>query len=85
MHPLKTILNKGLKATVNSDDPSYFGGYINDNFISIAKALNLGKSDLVTLVKNSIDASFLESSQKSFLVRKLDQYIEKETLQSFLK
>ena len=79
VHPLKTILNKGLKATVNSDDPSYFGGYINDNFISIAKALNLEKSDLITLVKNSIDASFLESSQKSSLVRKLDQYIGKET------
>ena len=76
-HPLKFILNKGLKATVNSDDPSYFGGYMNDNFISITKALNLNKSDLVTLVRNSIDASFLEESRKAVLENKLDQYLEK--------
>jgi len=76
-HPLKLILNKGLKATVNSDDPSYFGGYMNDNFISITKALNLNKSDLVTLVRNSIDASFLEEPQKAVLKNKLDQYLEK--------
>ena len=76
-HPLKYILNKGLKATVNSDDPSYFGGYMNDNFVSITKALNLSKSDLVTLVKNSIDASFLEESRKAVLESKLDKYLEK--------
>ena len=76
-HPLKYILKKGLKATVNSDDPSYFGGYMNDNFVSITKALNLNKSDLVTLVKNSIDASFLEESRKAVLESKLDQYLEK--------
>ena len=75
-HPLKTILNKGLKATVNSDDPSYFGGYMNDNFISITNALNLEKSDLVTLVRNSIDASFLEDLPKLSLMKKLDQYLE---------
>ncbi len=77
-HPLKTILSKGLKATVNSDDPSYFGGYMNDNFISITKALNLEKSDLVALVRNSIDACFLEDSSKSSLMEKLDQYVETE-------
>jgi len=74
-HPLKIMLNKGLKATINSDDPSYFGGYMNDNFISITKALNLEKTDLVTLVRNSIDASFLEDHQRSSLMKKLDQYL----------
>lgn len=75
-HPLKIMLKKGLKATVNSDDPSYFGGYINDNFISIARALNLSRSDLVSLVRNSIDASFLKKPQKAVLEKKLDQYLE---------
>jgi len=74
-HPLKIMLNKGLKATINSDDPSYFGGYMNDNFISITKALKLEKTDLVTLVRNSIDASFLEDHQRSSLMKKLDQYL----------
>jgi adenosine deaminase len=74
-HPLKTMLDKGLKATINSDDPSYFGGYINDNFISISKALDLEKSDLITLVRNSIDACFLKDLEKLSLMKKLDQYI----------
>ena len=73
-HPLKIMLNKGLRATVNSDDPSYFGGYMNDNLISITKELDLAKDDLVVLVQNSIDASFLGESQKSNLTKKLNQY-----------
>ncbi len=58
-HPIKAMLDKGLKATVNSDDPAYFGGYVNDNFIAISEALNLSNEDVVTLVKNSFEGSFL--------------------------
>ena len=59
-HPLKRMLDAGLKATVNSDDPSYFGGYLLDNFVVVAEALELGRADLVTLVRNSIEGSFLD-------------------------
>ena len=69
-HPLKRMLDAGLKATVNSDDPSYFGGYLLDNFVAVAEALELGRADLVTLVRNSIEGSFLdEPARKAHLDR----------------
>jgi len=61
-HPIKSMLDKGLNATVNSDDPAYFGGYVNDNFIAITKALDLSENDIVQLVKNSFTGSFLPRS-----------------------
>jgi len=63
-HPLKRMLDAGLKATVNSDDPSYFGGYLLDNFVAVAGALGLGPPELTTLVRNSIEGSFLDESGK---------------------
>lgn len=57
-HPLKRFLDAGIKATVNSDDPAYFGGYLNANFEAIIKALNLTTSDVRELIQNSHDASF---------------------------
>ena len=64
-HPLKRMLDAGLKATVNSDDPSYFGGYLLDNFVAVAEALELGQPDLITLVRNSIEGSFLDQPAKN--------------------
>ena len=69
-HPLKRMLDAGLKATVNSDDPAYFGGYLLDNFVAVAEALELGEPDLVALVRNSIEGSFLdETARKAHLGR----------------
>lgn len=69
-HPLKEMLNRGIKVTVNSDDPAYFGGYLNDNFIAVADALSLTKEDIIQLVKNSFEASFITvGEKKSFLAR----------------
>ena len=62
-HPLKRMLDAGLIVTVNSDDPSYFGGYINKNFTDIARSLNLSESDVVALARNSFTASFLPASE----------------------
>ena len=59
-HPLKRMLEAGIKATVNSDDPAYFGGYMNENFESVCQALQLGRSHVRELVVNSFEASFLE-------------------------
>src|SRR5262245_60565014 len=58
-HPMKRMLQLGLKATCNSDDPAYFGGYVADNFIRTAEAVNLTSEDVVTLAKNSFTGSFL--------------------------
>lgn len=63
-HPLKKMLEAGLCATINSDDPAYFGGYLLDNFIAIATALDLKESDIIRLSQNSINASFLAENQK---------------------
>lgn len=64
-HPIKEMLNKGLVATVNSDDPAYFGGYINENFIAITEALNLNIEDIYKLVINSFSGSFLDQNIKT--------------------
>ena len=75
-HPLKRMLDAGLKATVNSDDPSYFGGYLLDNFVAVAEALALGQPDLVTLVRNSIEGSFLDQPAKSAHLDRIERGIE---------
>ena len=63
-HPLKKMLNLGLKATVNSDDPAYFGGYMNANFLQTAEALDLTQEEIKTLVKNSFEYSLLSDDEK---------------------
>jgi adenosine deaminase len=73
-HPLKTMLDKGLKATVNSDDPAYFGGYVNDNFRAVQQSLNLTKQDIKTLVVNSIEASFLSKDKKRYWVEEIEKF-----------
>ncbi len=73
-HPLKIMLDKGVKVTVNSDDPAYFGGYLNQNFISIQEALDLSKEDVVLLAKNSFQYSLLEENRKQELIRLVEDY-----------
>ncbi len=77
-HPLKTMLHKGLRVTVNSDDPAYFGGYINDNFVAIASALSLSKEEIGQLVQNSFHASFLPESTRQKYLHLLDDFINLE-------
>lgn len=64
-HPLKTMLDAGLLATVNSDDPSYFGGYVNANYTAVADALDLSRDELVTLARNSFLGAFLDDDAKA--------------------
>ncbi|MGE4072582.1 MAG: adenosine deaminase [Lysobacterales bacterium] len=63
-HNLKQMLDLGLVATVNSDDPAYFGGYLNQNFVETFEALPLSASDALTLARNSFEASFASPDQK---------------------
>lgn len=74
-HPMRQMLKAGLKATVNSDDPAYFGGYMNENFLQLTEALNLSKDEVVTLARNGFEAAFIPESQKQVLINKLQAYI----------
>lgn len=73
-HPLKTMLAKGLKATINSDDPAYFGGYLNKNYIETQKAIGLTRDELITLAKNSFKGSFLPEREIEKHLGEIDVY-----------
>ncbi|HEV2597391.1 adenosine deaminase [Sphingopyxis sp.] len=73
-HPLRTMLAAGLHATVNSDDPSYFGGYVNANYRAVADALDLSKDELLTLARNSFTGSFLDDADKAKHLAAIDAY-----------
>jgi adenosine deaminase len=77
-HPLKRMIDKGLFVTVNSDDPAYLGGYINENYQAVAAALGLTRAELAALARNSFEASFLETSEKQALIARLDDYLGRE-------
>jgi len=71
-HNLKVLLEDGLCVTVNSDDPAYFGGYLLDNFLAVATALQLSHAQLAQLARNSIEASFIDSAVKHSWYAKID-------------
>ena len=75
-HPLKKMIELGLKVTINSDDPAYFGGQVNQNYIEIQKALDLSKEDLVTLAKNSFNYSLLPDERKVDYIKLVDDYFK---------
>jgi adenosine deaminase len=71
-HPLKRMLDLGLKVTVNSDDPSYFGGYMGDNYRAVAQALDLNRAEIAQLARNGIEGAFLSPERKAALTDELD-------------
>ena len=74
-HTILDMLDLGVCVTVNSDDPSYFGGYMTENFLALYDSLGLTKDQATRLVKNSLDASFAEESRKKELYNLLQTYI----------
>ena len=70
-HNLKEMLDNGLRVMVNSDDPAYFGGYLNTNLIETSKALNLSIEDIKVLIKNSFKSSFLDKKSKNSWLNKI--------------
>ncbi len=74
-HPLRSMLDHGLHVTINSDDPAYFGGYVQDNFVAVADSLQLSKSQIVTLAKNSIRGSFLDAADIARHLTAIDTYV----------
>lgn len=77
-HPLAEMLKRGMMVTVNSDDPAYFGGYLNENYLALAKALNLTKEEIVQLTKNAFSASFLSEQEKLEQLERVDRYTHQQ-------
>jgi adenosine deaminase len=75
-HPLHKMMQRGLIVTINSDDPAYFGGYLNENYSAVAHAFNLTKEDIYKLANNSFNASFLDEDEKAKLLLKVDEYMK---------
>jgi adenosine deaminase len=73
-HNIKTLLNQGVMVTINSDDPAYFGGYVNQNYIETARALDLSGEEIKTLAKNSFEASFLSDEVKANWIKEINQW-----------
>jgi adenosine deaminase len=63
-HPLRRLMDKGVMVTVNSDDPAYFGGYVNQNYVAVSAALGLARGDVATIVRNGIKASLMTAADK---------------------
>jgi adenosine deaminase len=76
-HNLLKLLDAGIMATINSDDPAYFGGYINDNFIAAFEALPLSRRHARQLARNSFAASFLEPAAKQRYLEEVDAFFER--------
>ncbi len=74
-HPLDRMLAQGLKATINSDDPAYFGGYVADNYRAMAQARGLSREDLATLARNSFTGSFLPEPAVAAHLAAIDAYM----------
>lgn len=73
-HSLATLLRRGVKVTINSDDPSYFGGYLTDNFLAAWRALDLTADEIRAIGRNAFEASFLPSERKAALVAEYDAF-----------
>lgn len=77
-HPLRKMLECGIIASINSDDPAYFGGYVADNFEACTAALNLTKKESILAARNSFIGSFLDADTKAAYLQKLDSYCDKQ-------
>ncbi len=73
-HTLKVLLDSGVAVTINSDDPAYFGGYVNDNYFATVAALELGDEDVYTVIRNGFEASFVTRAERAALIAKLDSH-----------
>ena len=72
-HNLPRLLKAGLKVMINSDDPAYFGGYVNENYTQLFAATGMGADEAYQLARNSLEASFASDAQKSEWIARLDQ------------
>ncbi len=74
-HPLRRMMDKGLVVTVNSDDPAYFGGYVNQNYSAVSDALSLQRDEIVAIVRNGVQASLMTKSEKDNVLAEIDRVV----------
>jgi adenine deaminase len=74
-HPLRRMMDKGLMVTLNSDDPAYFGGYVNDNYRAVSEALALGRDEIIAIVRNGVQASLMSASEKAKVQAEIDRIL----------
>ena len=74
-HNVRRLLQRGVRVTINSDDPAYFGGYIADNYLAIYRAFALTRDELTTFARNSIEATFLPADEQRVLLEELELYV----------
>lgn len=72
-----TLLEQGVKVSINSDDPAYFGGYISNNYLALAQNFNLTPEQIVTLIKNGFETSWISPEQKALYLQQVDEYVAK--------
>ena len=75
-HPMKKMLDLGLRATINSDDPAYFGGYVNQNYRETADALGLSKDDIVTIARNSFLGAFMDDAERAGHLEEVNKIVD---------
>ena len=75
LHPLRQMMEKGLVVTVNSDDPAYFGGYVNDNYRAVSDALSLGRDEIIAIVRNGFQASLMSGPEKAAALAEVDRVL----------
>ena len=75
-HNLPRMLAAGLNVTVNSDDPAYFGGYVNENYLQVFAATGMGAEQAYQLARNSLEATFASPEQQALWVQQLDACFE---------
>lgn len=78
-HPVRLALQAGLLATINSDDPAYFGGYISENFLAVQQALNLSLEEICQLGRNAYLGSFMDDDQKAIALANFDAFAAENT------
>jgi adenosine deaminase len=76
-HNIRRLLQRGLCVTINSDDPAYFGGYLNENYLAVHRELGMSAQELAQLARNSFEASFLAPSQKQRWLTAIDEYMQR--------
>jgi adenosine deaminase len=69
------MMDKGLLVTVNSDDPAYFGGYVNQNYRAVSEALTLGRDEIAAIVRNGFHASLMSEAEKAKALAEVDRIL----------
>ena len=77
-HPIHEMMQRGVKVTINSDDPSYFHGYMNENLLTTQKAFNWGQAEIIRLIQNSFDAAYVSDERRIEMMVRLNAFLDNQ-------